>query len=87
MQAILDEVIEKTQNFSDAKRDEVIRVRLKVLFHSSEKITGAEVAESSGCDYFDRESLRVAQKIKIKPEIKNGEAIMATKLIEYSIGF
>lgn len=63
-----------------------LSIRVRVVFHSSGKITGAEIAATSGCEYFDKESLRVAQKIKFRPEIKNGEAVTVTKSVEYTAG-
>jgi TonB family protein len=59
-------------------------VKIKVTFHSSGKVTMAEIAESSGCKFFDKETLRVARKIKFNPEIKNGEAATVIKTIEYN---
>ena len=61
-------------------------IRLRVVFHSSGKITGAEIVTPSGCEYFDKESLKVTQKIKFKPAIKNGEAVTVTKIVEFKAG-
>ncbi|HEX9962727.1 MAG TPA: TonB family protein [Pyrinomonadaceae bacterium] len=61
-------------------------IRLRAIFHSSGKITGAEIVTPSGCEYFDKESLGVVQKIKFKPEIKNGEAVTVTKIVEFKAG-
>lgn len=60
--------------------------RVKVTFHSSGKITGVEIVAPSGCEEFDKESLRVARKIKFEPAIKNGEAVTETKSVEYKAG-
>jgi TonB family protein len=68
------------------KRATHLLIKLKVTFHSSGKITGAEIVAPSGCEYFDKESLRVAHKIKFKPQIKNGEAVTAVKTVEYQAG-
>jgi TonB family protein len=61
-------------------------IRLRVVFHSSGKITGMEIVTPSGCEYFDKESLEVTQKIKFEPAIKNGEAVTVTRTVEYKAG-
>lgn len=61
-----------------------ILVRLRVTFHSSAKVTDVEIVSPSGCDYFDREAVEAAQKIKFQPAIKDGEAQTAVKVIEYT---
>lgn len=38
----------------------------------------------SGCLSFDNNALSVARKIKFEPEIKDGEAITVTGLVEYA---
>jgi TonB family protein len=63
-----------------------LTIRIRVTFHSSGKITGAEIVAPSGCEYFDKESLRVAYKIKFEPQIKDGEAVTAIKSVEYKAG-
>ncbi|HEX8735816.1 MAG TPA: TonB family protein [Pyrinomonadaceae bacterium] len=68
------------------QRNAELTIRIKVTFHSSGKITGAEIVAPSGCEYFDKESLRVAHKIKFKPQIKDGEAVTAIKTVEYKAG-
>jgi TonB family protein len=61
-----------------------LHVKIKVTFHSSGKVTAAEIDESSGCKFFDKETLRVARKIKFNPAIKNGEAVTVVKMVEYN---
>lgn len=68
----------------EGKPNAYLKVRLKATFHSSGDITDIEIAESSGCDAFDKECIRVSKKIKFKPAIKNGELVTVTKTIEYS---
>ncbi len=67
-------------------RNSGLLVRLKVTFHSSGTVTDVVVSRSSGCDYFDSEALRVAKKIKFKPEVKGGEAITVIRSVEYQAG-
>lgn len=59
---------------------------LTVTFHSSGKVTNAEISQDSGCEYLDKESIRAAAKIKFKPAVKNGELITVTKNLEYKAG-
>lgn len=72
--------------FKIDSRQTSLFMRLKVTFHASGKITDVEIVEPSGCDYFDEEAIKVARKIKFKPEIKDGESITVTKVIVYSSG-
>jgi TonB family protein len=57
--------------------------RLRVTFDKSGKVGGAEIIVSSGCDGFDRQAVKAANKIKFTPQIKNGEPVTVTKLVEY----
>jgi len=59
-------------------------VRLRVTFDKSKKVTDVEVVSSSRCNSFDRNAVRAAKKIKFNPEIRNGEPVTITKLIEYT---
>ncbi len=61
-------------------------VRLRVTFHSSGEITDIQVIEDSGCEYFNNEAVRVAEKVKFNPAIKDGEPITVTKTMEYRVG-
>jgi TonB family protein len=74
------------QKCFETQGDTRLSIRLRVTFHSSGKITGAEIVNTSGCKYFDEESVRVAKKIKFEPEIKNGAAATVTKSVEYNAG-
>lgn len=67
----------------EGERNTGIKAKVKVTFHSSGKVTEVEIAESSGCEYFDKEALRIAKKIKFKPAIKDGEPITVVKITEY----
>lgn len=58
-------------------------VRLRVTFHSSGEITDVSVFNKSGCEYLDKEGMRLAKKIKFKPAIKDGEFLTITKMIEF----
>lgn len=59
-------------------------VRLRVTFHESGKITEAAITLPSGCEFFDREALKAARKIKFRPARKNGKGITVTKNVDYS---
>ncbi len=72
--------------FKENPRQTSLFMRLKGTFHALGKITDVEIIEPSGCDYFDEEAIKVAKKIKFKPEIKDGESITVTKVIVYSSG-
>ncbi len=67
-------------------RGRELLVRLRVTFHSSGKITDIEVITDSGCNYFNDEAVRTAERIKFKPAIKDGEPITVTKTTEYRVG-
>jgi TonB family protein len=67
----------------EGKRNTGIRALVKVTFHSSGKVTEVEIEESSGCEHFDKEALRIAKKLKFKPAIKDGEPITVVKTTEY----
>ena len=67
-------------------RDRELLVRLRVTFHSSGKITDIEVITDSGCNYFNDEAVKTAERIKFKPAIKDGEPITVTKTTEYRVG-
>lgn len=67
----------------EGKRNTGIRASVKATFHSSGKVTEVEIAESSGCEYFDKEALRLAKKIKFKPAVKDGVPITVVKTTEY----
>lgn len=56
---------------------------VNVTFDKSAKITEAIVIKSSGCDGFDKNSLKAARKIKFEPEIEDGEPITIAKPVEY----
>lgn len=58
-------------------------VRQRVTFDKSAKVTNVEVVASSNCDFFDKEAVRAAKKIKFNPQMKNGEPITVTKILEY----
>ena len=66
------------------KRNAQLQIEVKVTFHSSGKVTDAEIVKASGCGYFDKECLRIVKKIKFNPEIKNGEAITIIKPMRYN---
>lgn len=66
------------------QRNATVKVRLRVTFHSSGEITELQIVEPSGCEFLDKEALRVAKKIKFNPEIKNGEAVTVSKNLEYA---
>lgn len=70
--------------FKEDSRRTSLFIRLKVTFHASGKVTEVEIVEPSGCDYFDEDAIKVAKKIKFKPEIKDGESVTVTKVIAYS---
>ncbi|HEX8368358.1 MAG TPA: energy transducer TonB [Pyrinomonadaceae bacterium] len=70
----------------ETQGDSRLSIRVRVTFHSSGKVTDAEIVNTSGCEYFDKEAVRVAKKIKFEPEIKNGEAVTVTKSVEYKAG-
>ncbi len=72
--------------FEKDARQTFLLISLRVAFPASGKITDVEIVKSSGCNYFDKEAIRVAKKIKFKPEIKGGESVTVTKMIEYSSG-
>jgi TonB family protein len=67
-------------------RNRELLVRLRVTFHSSGEITDIQVIEDSGCEYFNNEAVRVAEKVKFNPAIKDGEPITVTKTMEYRVG-
>jgi len=72
------------QGCTENERSAGLAARLRVTFHSSGKVTDAEVAVSSGCVAFDDETLRVARKIKFRPAVKDGVAVTVVKQVEYS---
>ena len=44
------------------QRNASVQVRLMVTFHSSGEITDLQIVQPSGCEYLDKEALRVAKK-------------------------
>jgi TonB family protein len=58
-------------------------VRVRATFHSSGKVTDAEMVAPSKCEYFNDQALKAARKIKFEPQIKNGEVVTVTKIVEY----
>lgn len=60
------------------------RTVLRVTFDKSAQITEASIVQSSGCEDFDKNSLRAARGIKFKPAVKNGEAVTVSKPVEYT---
>ena len=75
-----------TKCFSEDQRNTFLLIKVRVTFHSTGKVTDVEIAETSGCDYFNEEAVRAARKTKFKPAIKNGEAVTVVKLMEYQAG-
>ncbi len=67
-------------NCSESKGLVVIRV----TFDKSATISETEIVVSSGCESFDKRSLKAAQKIEFEPAEKSGEPITVTKKIEYA---
>lgn len=57
---------------------------LRVTFDKSAKITVAAITKSSGCEEFDKNSIKAALGIKFKPAIKDGEEITVSKPVEYT---
>jgi len=80
---VSNDVFLQCQNGS---RNSGLRVGLKVRFHSTGNVTEVLISRFSGCDYFDKEAVRVAKKIKFKPEVKDGEAVSVVKTVEYAFG-
>jgi TonB family protein len=64
-----------------------VYVGVNVTFDKSGKVTDAVIAPggSSGCEEFDEECVRVAKKIKFKPQISNGEPVTVIKTMSYLI--
>ena len=60
------------------------RTRLRITFEKTAKVTDVEIVASSGCDSFDKNSVEAAKRIKFEPQIKGGEPITVTKLVEYN---
>jgi TonB family protein len=60
------------------------RVRLRVTFDKSAKVTDVEIVKPSGCDIFDESSVKAAKKIKFEPQLNDGEAVTVSKLVEYN---
>ena len=63
-----------------------VSVKLRVTFLSSGKTTNIQVYEDSGCEYFNNEAIKAAEKIKFEPAIKDGESITITKIVAYQVG-
>ena len=60
------------------------RTTLRVTFDKSAKVTDVEIVASSGCDGFDKNSVKAAKGIQFEPQIKDGEPITVTKRVEYA---
>lgn len=58
--------------------------KIKVIFHKSAKITGAEVVSLSPCRIFDEEALKAAGKFKFRPAIKNGQPVSMSATLSFS---
>ena len=60
------------------------RTTLRVTFDKSAKVTDVEIVALSGCDDFDKNSVKAAKGIQFEPQIKDGEPITVTKRVEYA---
>lgn len=74
----------RVQYPQDGCKQKSAKVRLRITFNKSEKITNAEIIESSGCEKFDEKALAAANKIKFRPKIKDGEAVTVNGFVEYN---
>lgn len=59
-------------------------ITLRVTFDKSARVTNIEILSPSGCESFDRSSVRVAKKIKFTPAQYAGEPVTVKKKIIYS---
>lgn len=76
----------RTEIFGQCFRDygtAYLKVAVRITFDKSGKVTNVETVKESGCKDFDIESIRVAEKIKFKPAVKDGEPITVTKTVVY----
>ena len=58
--------------------------RFRITFDRSGKISSAAIVRTSGCRSFDESANEAAWKIKFEPEIRNGEPVTVSRLVEYS---
>jgi TonB family protein len=63
------------------------QVKIELVLHKSGKVTSAELAEKSGCRYFNDRSLEIAKKIKFKPAMKDGKTVSQYAYIIYEYSF
>ena len=57
---------------------------LRGTFESSGKVGVVVVVKSSGCGAFDQSSIKAVRAIEFEPAMKDGRAVTATKMLEYS---
>lgn len=70
--------------FSRQCRQSSGTTRVRVTFDKSAKITNVEIVISSGCTSFDNNALDSARRITFEPQVKDGEPVTVTKLVEYN---
>ncbi len=67
----------------DVCGESTLFVRLRVTFHESGKVTESKITVPSGCDEFDRQAVKAATGIKLRPARKDGTNITVVKQVEY----
>jgi TonB family protein len=62
------------------------QVRLRVVLHSSGKVTEVKVLKKAGCKAFEERAIRAAKMTKFKPAKKDGAAVSQYAILEYNYG-
>ena len=62
------------------------QVRLRVVLHSSGKVTEVKVLKKAECKTFEERAIRAAKTTRFKPARKDGVAVSQYSIIEYNYG-
>ncbi len=62
------------------------QARLRVVLHSSGKVTEVKILKKSGCKGFDEKAVSAAKATRFKPARKGGVAVSQYAILEYNYG-
>lgn len=67
--------------------DSEVKVLLRVVLHSSGKVTDIEILESSSCENFQNAAIKAARELKFIPARKNGLPVSQYQKLGFNYTF